>query len=131
MAQPETEHIVGITTKSGEEVSFDPPGGTVEQGAVRATVKKKPYRIPLQDVQRLWINSFRIAYGIDVPQHVSRVVPQYARTVEGMDVLSSLRASDDRYYSMPYTTDRAEIRFAVPSEEAGMSRTLFLHSRGC
>ena len=42
VAQPERDRIVGITTKSGEEVSFDPPGGTVEQGTIRASVKQSP-----------------------------------------------------------------------------------------
>ncbi len=88
-------------------------------------------RIRLRPPAGFWaFNSFRIAYGIDAPKRVRHVAPQYARTVEGMDVLPSLKASDDRYYSMPYTTDRAEIRFAAPPEEAGLSRTLFLHSRG-
>ena len=49
------ESIVGVTTKSGEAVSFDPPGGTITQNTITAKVKKVPYSVPAQDVQRVWI----------------------------------------------------------------------------
>ncbi len=49
------EHIIGITTKSGEAVSFDPPGGIITQNTITAKVKKAPYSIPVADVQRVWI----------------------------------------------------------------------------
>jgi hypothetical protein len=39
VAQPQQEHIVGITTKKGEDVRFDPPGGVVNRGAIEAKVK--------------------------------------------------------------------------------------------
>src|SRR5258706_2128860 len=53
--QPERAHIVGVTTKKGEDVRFDQPGGTVDQGVIRAKVKGAPYSIAMQDAQRLWI----------------------------------------------------------------------------
>src|ERR1700692_1011277 len=55
VAQPQQEHVVGVTTKSGEEVAFDPPGGIVNQNTIVAKVKQAPYSIALQDVQRLWV----------------------------------------------------------------------------
>jgi len=55
VAQPQQEHVVGVTTKSGEEVAFDPPGGIVNQTTIIAKVKQAPYSIALQDVQRLWV----------------------------------------------------------------------------
>src|SRR5947207_12692420 len=55
VAQPQQEHIVGVTTKTGEEIEFDPPGGTVNQNTIVAKVRQAPYSIALADVQRLWV----------------------------------------------------------------------------
>jgi len=55
VTQPETEKIVGITTINGEEVSFDPPGASVKDKTLYASVKKTPYEVPLNQVQRLWV----------------------------------------------------------------------------
>jgi hypothetical protein len=53
--QPEQEKIVGVTTIKGEDVSFDPPGATIAHGTLSATVKKTPYTVPLDQVQRVWL----------------------------------------------------------------------------
>jgi len=55
VAQPQQEHIVGVTTKSGEEVAFDPPGAVLNGNALVANVKHAPYTVALPDVQRLWV----------------------------------------------------------------------------
>jgi hypothetical protein len=66
VAQPQQEHIVGITTKKGEEVRFDPPGGSVDKDAIAAKVKNTPYTIPIRDVQRLWVER----RGISAPRTI-------------------------------------------------------------
>jgi hypothetical protein len=53
--QPGKDTIVGVTTVKGEDVSFDPPGATVKDGTLHASVKKTPYELPLDQVQRFWI----------------------------------------------------------------------------
>ena len=53
--QPQQEHLVGVTTKAGAEIGFDPPGGTINRDAIEAKVKSAPYSIAMQDVQRLWV----------------------------------------------------------------------------
>jgi hypothetical protein len=53
--QPQQEHLVGVTTKTGQEVGFDPPGGKMNQDTIEAKVKNAPYSIAMQDVQRLWV----------------------------------------------------------------------------
>lgn len=55
VARPESERIRGVTTKKGEDVSFDLPGGALKDGVISASVKKAPYTIPIGDVQRLWV----------------------------------------------------------------------------
>jgi hypothetical protein len=53
--QPEKEKIVGVTTIKGEDVSFDPPGASIANGTLSATVKKAPYAVQLDQVQRVWV----------------------------------------------------------------------------
>jgi hypothetical protein len=53
--QPDKEKIVGVTTIKGEDVSFDPPGASIANGTLSATVKKTPYTVPLDQVQRVWL----------------------------------------------------------------------------
>jgi hypothetical protein len=55
VAQPEKETIVGVTTLKGEEVSFDPPGASIRDKTLHASVKKLPYELPLDQVQRFWV----------------------------------------------------------------------------
>jgi hypothetical protein len=53
---PAAEMIVGITTKAGQDISFDPPGGAFRDDAVHGRVKGADYVLPISDVQRLWIS---------------------------------------------------------------------------
>ena len=56
--QPQNEKIVGITTMKGEDISFDKSGpGTIKDGKLSATLKKAPYEIPMDQVQRLWVDN--------------------------------------------------------------------------
>jgi hypothetical protein len=70
VAQPQQEHIVGITTKKGEEIGFDPPGATVNKDALEAKVRSVPYNIAIQDVQRLWVER----KGISAPRTIGLTV---------------------------------------------------------
>jgi hypothetical protein len=53
---PAAEKIVGITTKAGQDVSFDPPGGSFQNNSVQAKVQGADYVLAIGDVQRLWIS---------------------------------------------------------------------------
>jgi hypothetical protein len=53
--QPKNETIVGITTVAGESVIFDAPGATISNSTLHAFVKKAAYELPLDQVQRFWI----------------------------------------------------------------------------
>jgi hypothetical protein len=61
--QPEKEKIVGITTVNGESVSFDPPGGSIKDKTLRASVNKTLYEIPLDQVQRYWVKRKELSKG--------------------------------------------------------------------
>ena len=49
-----TDKIVGITTTKGDDVSFDTAASTNDK-TLRATVKKAAYEIPLDQIQRYWV----------------------------------------------------------------------------
>ena len=49
-----SDKIVGITTTNGDDVSFDTAAST-NNTTLRATVKKAAYEIPLDQVQRYWV----------------------------------------------------------------------------
>ena len=49
-----SDKIVGITTTKGDDVSFDKAASTDDK-TLRATVKKATYEIPLDQVQRYWV----------------------------------------------------------------------------
>jgi len=66
VAQPQQEHLVGITTKTGAEVGFDLPGGTMNRETIEAKVKSVPYSIAMQDVQRLWVER----RGVSAPRTI-------------------------------------------------------------
>lgn len=68
--QPQQEHLVGVTTKTGNEVGFDPPGGKINQDTIEAKVKNMPYSIAMQDVQRLWVER----RGVSAPRTIGLTV---------------------------------------------------------
>lgn len=76
------------------------------------------------------LNSFRIDWGQGRELEVRKERPIEARDHRGVDRLGELAASDDRFYAMPTTDDRAFLSFRAPDVPAGMERTVFLHSRG-
>jgi len=49
-----SDKIVGITTTKGDDVSFDTAASTNDK-TLRATVKKAAYEIPLDQIQRYWV----------------------------------------------------------------------------
>ena len=62
--QPPSEKIVGITTMNGQDISFDKTGpGTIKDGKLSATLNKAPYEIPMDQVQRLWVDKESISTG--------------------------------------------------------------------
>jgi hypothetical protein len=71
---PQGETIVGLTTVKAEDVEFDlvpstggkfqgRTGGVYENSVVRGSVKGAEYRIPIDQVQRLWVMRHGISTG--------------------------------------------------------------------
>jgi hypothetical protein len=58
---PDKERIVGITTLKGEDISFDDPGASIVNGTLHGRVKKTTYELPMDQVQRLWIDKEHIS----------------------------------------------------------------------
>jgi hypothetical protein len=63
--RPETEKIVGITTIKGEDVSFDRSGVSIENGTLHASLPKTKtrYELPLDQVQRFWVERKELSKG--------------------------------------------------------------------
>jgi hypothetical protein len=55
LSNPALEKIVGITTKKGEDVSFQPPGAVVTDNKILGKVNNNSYEISLDQVERFWI----------------------------------------------------------------------------
>ena len=66
VAHPEQEHIVGVTTKAGAQVAFDPPGGTVNKDEIDAKVNNAGYTVKFPEIQRVWVE-YR---GISAPRTI-------------------------------------------------------------
>jgi hypothetical protein len=56
-----TQMIVRVTTIKGEDVQFDPPGATTKDGIVSGVFKKRPVSVPLDQVQRFWVQTTQIS----------------------------------------------------------------------
>jgi len=129
------------------EVEVDEPGGWKVRGAIPgggplvaedrvipldiSQARGEQIRIRLRPPRGFWaLNSFAMHYDASEALEVTRVRPDVATAVGGVDVLPQLLASDDRYYSMPTTLDRAELEFPAPPPKPGMKRTVLLHTRG-
>ncbi len=94
-------------------------------------VRGNQLRIRLRPPVGFWaFNSFVVAYGAGQAVSLSRVAAKSGITWDGKNILPALAATDDQYYPMPSTTDRAELTFPAPPRKSGMDRTVFLHSRG-
>src|ERR1035437_3808625 len=64
--QPNQEHLVGVTTKTGSDIGFDPPGGTINRDSIEAKVNNVSYSVAMQDVQRLWVER----RGVSAPRTI-------------------------------------------------------------
>jgi hypothetical protein len=61
--QPGKDTILGATTVQGKDVSFDPPGATLANATLHGYVNKAAYELPMDQVQRLWIQREGISTG--------------------------------------------------------------------
>jgi hypothetical protein len=113
------------------------PGGgpfIAEDRVVPLDVSRVPgdrLRIRVQPPAGFWaFNSFYVDYGTDQRIAVDTLAPLEAKDATGRDVLAQLRAADGDYHTMPRTGDRTYVVFPAAERQAGMERTLILHSRG-
>jgi hypothetical protein len=79
--QPKNEKIVGITTIQGEDVAFDSPGAYVKNGTLSASVKKRSYELPVDQVQRFWIETATLQKGRTIGLTAAVVVATLALIV--------------------------------------------------
>jgi hypothetical protein len=75
LPQPQNERIVGITTVKGEDITFDAPGAVVAGGTLHAAVKKTPYELPQDQIQRYWVERKSISTGRTIGLVAGIVIP--------------------------------------------------------
>ena len=63
VTQSDKDVVVGVTTMKGEDVSFDPPGGAIKDGMISGSVKKASFEIPVDQVQRVWVQRTHVSTG--------------------------------------------------------------------
>jgi hypothetical protein len=116
ISQPEKEKIVGITTVNGESVSFDKPGGSIKDKTLHALVKKTPYEIPLDQVQRFWIERKELSkgrtYGLVAAVAVVGIIAAVAATHHGSSGTSGK-------YSCPFIYSWDGSEYVLDSETYG------------
>jgi len=128
---------VYVEEPTGWELRGILPGGgpyNSEDRVVLLDVSRVPgdqLRIRIHPPAGFWaLNSFIVDYSTDKPLWVEVVRPLSALDDSEQDVRGELLVTDDSYYAMPLTGNRAYISFRVPAPHPRMKRTVFLHSRG-
>lgn len=106
LAQPEKETIVGVTTKAGTDITFDPPGGAVRQGVIQGNVKRLPYNVGLNDVQRVWVERRELStlrtVGLSVGIAVVAIVGIVAATKQSCPFVYSWDGRQYVFDAEPY-----------------------------
>jgi hypothetical protein len=115
--QPQQEHLVGVTTKAGQEVGFDPPGGTVNRDNIEAKVKSVPYTIAIQDVQRLWVER----RGVSAVRTIGLTV---AIAVVAIGTLAAVVAATKRSCPFVYSWDGSQYVFDAEPYGGAITRGL-------
>ena len=75
-------------------------------------------------------NSFAVDYTPDRPVELQTLHPVECRDSGGRDRLPQITSVDDSYYDMPDIGDRGYLSFTAPPGKPGLTRTIFLHTRG-
>jgi hypothetical protein len=124
---------IWVEEPTGWQVRGVLPGGGTGPRVVPldiSRVRGNRLRIRVQPPAGFWaINSAAVDYSAPEPLQVARTAPASARSQAGKSVVRELSQADGRYYRAE-RGENAEITFPAPPERAGMSRTLFLASKG-
>jgi hypothetical protein len=115
--QPQQERLVGITTKTGTEVKFDPQGGTIAQDKIEARVKGAPYTIAMQDVQRLWVER----QGTSAPRTIGLTV---GIAVVAFAALVAIAAATKQSCPFVYSWDGSQYVFDAEPYGGAITRGL-------
>ena len=124
---------VWVEEPSGWQMRGIIPGGGMGARVVPLDVSHVPgnrLRIRLLPPAGFWaINSVAVDYSLPLPLKVTRVAPIKALSQAGESVAHELAQADGVYYKAAQG-ESAEVIFPAPQEAAGMSRTVFLASKG-
>jgi hypothetical protein len=115
--QPEKETIVGVTTMKGEDFSFDKPGASIRNRTLYASVNRTPYEVPLDQVQRLWVERKEISKG--------RTIGLVAAVVVGtLGIIVGVVAATKQSCPFVYSWDGTQYVFDAEPYGGAISRGL-------
>lgn len=115
--QPQQEHLVGVTTKTGNEIGFDPPGGMINGDTIEAKVKNMPYTVAMQDVQRLWVER----RGVSAARTIGLTV---AIAVVAIGTLAAVVAATKQSCPFVYSWDGSQYVFDAEPYGGAITRGL-------
>lgn len=93
---PAKQMIVRVTTIKGEDVKFDTPGATIRGGTVSGTFNTRPIDVPLDQVQRFWVQTTEFS--------TARTVGLVAGLTAGVVIVAAVVAVAANKPSAPPTT---------------------------
>jgi hypothetical protein len=104
--------IVRVTTVKGEDMPFDPPGATIRGETVSGTYKNHPVDVPLNQVQRFWVQTTQLS--------TARTVGLIAGLTAGVVVIAVVAAEASKK-STPTTP-------TAPTSTTGVGSCPFIYS---
>lgn len=109
--------------------------GAARRQAVRLDLREVPgrtLRIRLDSTPGMWmVDAAAADYSGDLPSSVLELEPSRATGHDGRDLRGALSAADGRYYTMPTTSDSAEVAFTEPPPPSpGHHRTFIFEASG-
>jgi hypothetical protein len=76
------------------------------------------------------INQVAVDYTKDLPLKATEIQAAEASDSQGRDVRDALSLTDGQYFSMPKTSDWADLVFIVPPRQESLSRSVFAKASG-
>ncbi|MBK8566007.1 MAG: hypothetical protein IPN76_22365 [Saprospiraceae bacterium] len=117
---------VGFIWEVGPAAARDAAVG-IDLSAVQSTTLKMRLEFPVG----FWaINAVKISYNDQSPTLVNELAPSKAVGHSGQDLMEALSQPDQKYYTMPTTSDWAHVSYKAIPLKKGFKRSFVIKSNG-
>ena len=135
------EGLYGLAIEVGERSGWEAEGVLVGGGPFTtedrvialdiSAVVGDTVNLRLRPARGFWaFNSFAADYSTDEPLRVDTLMVRSAEAAKQGDVSMLLATADGQYQELPVPGDFAVVTFDAPPVQAGLERTILLHSAG-